>query len=186
MRIIDEQCHDCIVASVHAQEANGINQLPVAYAYAFEPWNAMEIETDIVQINCTLHTGMNAAGRLLSKPKFWGKVHAGRKYLLVDDVATSGSTFGALRVFIEARGGKVVACSTLALTSSPVCGWSGDLAPTEETMMYFEELPWSGELSALLLEHGLNVDHLTNSQLRYVQSFKSVESLRKKLNEKAR
>jgi hypothetical protein len=49
-------------------------------------------------------------------------------YIVADDVTTTGSSLAAFRDYIEGRGGRVVAGTTLAATFSPKNGYSGNIA----------------------------------------------------------
>ena len=107
---------------MHAEEASGRNKLPLAYAHALGE-EGLEVEDSAGKPHIPYRR--RRCGQLFSRPKFTGPVEQGRPYIIVDDVSTSGSTLAAPRDYIESKGGKVVAASSLATTSSPQTGYGG-------------------------------------------------------------
>jgi hypothetical protein len=75
----------------------------------------LEVNDSIVQTNRVHRTGSDEWHRFAFRPSFSGKVTAGRKYMLVDDVFSNGGSFNELRLFIEQNGGKVVQTTAMAL-----------------------------------------------------------------------
>ncbi|MBU2856340.1 phosphoribosyltransferase [Acidithiobacillus ferrooxidans] len=61
---------------------------------------------DIVQSNRAYHTGAKPMERLLARAEFAGEVQPGKRYVLVDDVTTMGSTLADLASYIQAQGGR--------------------------------------------------------------------------------
>jgi hypothetical protein len=120
-----ELAADAIVVPVVAKAAEGTNAIPIAYAHRIAQVVG-QLNTDIVKTNLTARTGRDAAYRLTTHSTFDGPVIAGRRYVVVDDYLTQGGTVADLKGYIEARGGKVVAITTLQ--SSP---HSSRLAPTD-------------------------------------------------------
>ena len=108
---------DVIVVSVALRETEAaeFNRLPhvLAHRVAAE-LGATASDGRIVQANVTSHTGAGMTERMVSRPVFDGPVEAGRRYVLVDDVVTSGSTLLELASHIEANGGTVAGAITLA------------------------------------------------------------------------
>jgi hypothetical protein len=76
---VGEQFPNPVVAAVHAEEALGRNQLPMAYAVAICEICEFDLDEEIVQANRVFHTGANARQRLRSVPRFDGDVIAGRQ-----------------------------------------------------------------------------------------------------------
>jgi len=99
---------DAILTGVYAEESTGKNKIPHALVSAISEFTGIEDDYGIVQVNRTCHTGNDMTFRLAYRPKFTGTVQAGRDYIIVDDVVTSGATLGELRCYIESMGGKVV------------------------------------------------------------------------------
>ena len=62
------------------------------------------------------HTGADAVTRILGQPTFVGQIEPGQRVLIVDDVATFGSTLANLRGWIEHQGAHVVRATTLGAT----------------------------------------------------------------------
>lgn len=102
-----------IVVPVHADEASGHNKLPMAYATMLADGTGLKFDDGIVQSVRAHHTGAKALGRFMVRAQFDGEVGRGAKYILVDDHITQGGTISELLHFIENKGGKVVAVTTL-------------------------------------------------------------------------
>ena len=79
----------------------------------------LKVSDEIFQAETTetkKRRGGNFWTHLRTPVTFTGRVEKGREYVLVDDHCTYGTTFAALRNFIESNGGKVIECH--ALTAS--------------------------------------------------------------------
>ena len=172
-----------VVVPVLALERTGVNMLPLAFAKFMGALGRFPVETEILQINKTHHTDSDAMHRLLCRPEFTGPVVAGQSYIVVDDVITSGSTVQALRLFIEAHGGRVVAFSALAGSFSIITGSSLDIAITGDTLHAIEAKFGLSAFSAFLRQARIAQapEELTNSQARYLLSFRSLDSIRARL-----
>ena len=106
-----------IVVFPHAEESAGRNKIPAAYASALVKAGAeqgLELDSNIVQANKPGHTGAGTGQRTILRTRFSGEVQAGRDYILVDDVYTSGATMRDLKDYIESKGGNVVFITTMA------------------------------------------------------------------------
>lgn len=106
-----------IVVYPHAEESAGRNKIPAAYANALVEAGAeqgLELDTSIIQANKLGHTGADTRHRTIMRTRFSGEVQAGRDYILVDDVYTSGATMRDLKDYIESKGGNVVFITTMA------------------------------------------------------------------------
>ena len=107
---IGADASDVFVVPLGIREAEGgpLNRLPVALANEVAQALGAQVRPTIVQTNATGHTGA------VHRPSFTGEVEPGRRYVIADDVATTGSTILGAINFIESRGGKVVGAVTLA------------------------------------------------------------------------
>jgi hypothetical protein len=103
-----------IYASPMAIEATGKNALPQALAARLAAQTGGTVDRGIVQSNKAHHTGAKAMERLISRPLFDGPVQKGGRYVLVDDVLTSGSTLAEMADHIRAGGGEVVGTYVIA------------------------------------------------------------------------
>jgi N12 class adenine-specific DNA methylase/DNA repair protein RadC len=103
-----------IWVAVHAEEKRGRNKIPNALAHYAAALTNSEADEMIVQTTKTQRTGEGADYRLLNLPDFDGMVAGGRNYILVDDVVSMGGTLAELRAYIEERGGKVVAMTSMS------------------------------------------------------------------------
>jgi len=182
-RSLQERFPGAIIVGVHAEEATGRNKIPAALADHLAHLTGLDSDDGIVQTNRVFHTGAAASARLGRVPEFAGPVQAGRDYIVVDDVTTSGSSLAALRAHIEANGGRVVAASVLGTTSNPQTGYGGYLAIKPETRQILESRFDTAALEAMLDEHGIaaSIGALTNSQGRYLASFGTLDAIRNSL-----
>ena len=114
---IGEDAGDVTVMPVMLREGlmDRANALPTSLAAEVaDGLGAKTPRGKIVQANIASHTGASLADRALNIPAFDGPVVPGRRYVLVDDVVTSGSTLLELAAYIHARGGKVVGAASFA------------------------------------------------------------------------
>jgi predicted amidophosphoribosyltransferase len=81
------------------------NMLAIAYALRLGRELGAEVFLGICQSNQVSHTGADAITRILGQPTFVGQIARGRRVLIVDDVATFGSTLANLRGWIEHQRG---------------------------------------------------------------------------------
>jgi len=170
---------DIIIVPVLSVEAKGNNKLPLVFAAKLASKNKNTV-APIYQVNKTYHTGLNAAGRMLSKPIFEGEVKKGGKYVITDDVVTSGSTVSALKEYIEENGGYVVSVISIANSYKKAIGYSGQLALLPMTEKKLTDKFGENEINSLLLQYGItdNYKNLTNAQAKYLTSFKSIDKIR--------
>ncbi|MFP9138728.1 phosphoribosyltransferase [Devosia sp. XGJD_8] len=90
------------------------NAIPFAFAAHLAALLDAEIEVEIVEAARPGRTDLNRFERFLWQPCFTGKVDPDCVYVLVDDTCTLGGTFAALRSYILAKGGTVVAVTALS------------------------------------------------------------------------
>ncbi len=91
------------------------NALAVTYARWLAHEMGWEVERNIYQAK-TVSRDFVTDGwfRLVCQPAFYGEVRAGRRYVIADDVCTTGGTIASLRGFIEVNGGCEIAATALA------------------------------------------------------------------------
>ncbi|GHU05073.1 hypothetical protein FACS1894205_4380 [Alphaproteobacteria bacterium] len=107
----------------------------------------------------------------------------GRTYILVDDVITQGGSINQLKHYIESRGGKVVAVVVMGSSKTKDVD-SLQLAMTKEMRIDLESKFGVKELEAFAKDYKLyggDYRYLTESEARYLKTFKSLEHARKKL-----
>ena len=97
-------------------DAGKQNMLAVAYAVRLAKEIGAQVFLGICQSNQVSHTGADAVTRILGQPTFVGQIAGGRRVLIVDDVATFGSTLANLRGWIEHQGAHVIRATTLGAT----------------------------------------------------------------------
>ena len=99
---------------VVADELTGFNAIPDAMAQVIGNKLGLQvIAGEIVQTNKVGHTRASAFQRLVTPATFEGHVQPGANYLLVDNHVGLGGTLANLRGYVEARGGEVIAITTL-------------------------------------------------------------------------
>lgn len=176
VKALAAQFPDAIVVPVHAEERNGRNQIPLQFARYIGKRGGLQVDDGIVQTNMVGRTGTDAWYRLVNRPTFDGAVQPGRQYILVDDNVTGGGTFGELRHYIEARGGRVVAMASIGAAQ-----FSTNIALTPATKALLETKYGRESVNAFLREIGLyggNLDALTESEGRLIAGAGGLDAAR--------
>jgi hypoxanthine-guanine phosphoribosyltransferase len=120
---------------------------------------------------------MPAMQRILYKPVFDGEIIPEKKYILVDDVITQGGTISSLMQFVSQRGGKIPAVLSLTYARG-----SRKIVPERENVVDLKQR-FGKRLNDFFEECGMGNDaisQLTNSEIRYLMTFSSVENIQKK------
>jgi hypothetical protein len=151
----------------------GENKLPMALAQAV----GLPIWTEVYLIQTISRKLLCAIERLLHKPIFTGNIQSGLEYILVDDVITQGGTISALREYVLALGGMVVAVVALAYAIG-----SHAVAPLKQHVVRLM-VKFGMALMRLLRMLGIaaSAQGLTNSQIKYLLRFASVGNFLKKM-----
>lgn len=103
-----------LLLPVIADETTGFNAIPDAMAQVLSSRVGFEVVSgEIVQINKVGHTRAPAFQRLVTPAQFDGAVQTHANYVLVDDHIGLGGTLANLRGYVEGRGGRVIAITTL-------------------------------------------------------------------------
>lgn len=152
-----------------AAERTGDNAIPQQLAEYYAASTGARTDTEIVQANQAGHTGADLMERLVAPVQFDGPVEQGKKYVLVDDVVTSGGTLGALADHIRRGGGQVVGSVTLASGSR-----SGELAPRPQIVRELERR-FGDDIRSLF---HTEPDALTRDEADYLIGFRSAAELR--------
>jgi hypothetical protein len=159
---------DAQLLPVRADEAKGRNALPSALAVVLSSMTGLGIAPGIVQASRAHHTGASDVQRVERRAEFAGPVEEGGKYILVDDVSTSGSTLAALRSFIRRNGGEVVGVTVMGAAHRPDRGHGSHVALRDETLAELKKLD-SARLGAILLRYGIeSVEDLSNGEARII------------------
>ena len=99
---------------VIAEETAGFNAIPDAMAQVLgRELQRRVVAGEIVQINKVGHTRAKAFQRLVTPAAFDGEVEHGADYVIFDDHVGLGGTLANLRGFLESRGARVIAMTTL-------------------------------------------------------------------------
>jgi len=151
---------------------NGRNVIPLALTQKIN----LPIWKNVFLVNTAPRKSLLAIQRLLHKPVFIGYIQKGLDYIIVDDIVTQGGTISALREFVIARGGRVVAVVALAFSIG-----SHYIAPTSEILIRLF-LKFGNVLYKLESEGFISsFAELTYSQIRYLIKFSSVQNIYNKI-----
>lgn len=146
------------------------NRLPLALATAI----GLPVYNAVKQINSGKKCkNMCAMERLIYKSKFHGYVPPGIEFIIVDDIVTQGSTISELRKHVLSQGSFVIAIVALAYSIG-----STSIAPKDECISRIKD-KFEDKLIFLLAMMNIANDFLemTNSQLRYLLRFKSLDNI---------
>lgn len=151
-----------LLLPVIADELMGFNAIPDAMAQILGNQLGLAVVAgEIVQTNKVGHTRAPAFQRLVTPATFEGQVQAEASYILVDDHVGLGGTLANLRGYVEARGGRVIAITTLTESRD-----ARAISLRTET----RNLLWAG--------HGQALDDLWKSQFGYgIDCLTEVEAL---------
>jgi hypothetical protein len=164
------------LVSVHALEAEGVNEIPAALAKLLSDWLGSPSNDSIVQSNTVGHTGASGFQRLANQARFFGQVTSGRHYLVVDDFVGQGGTLANLLGFINFQGGLVVGATVL--TGKP---YSAKLAPDAALIQALRQ-KHGQELEKWWRQYfGFGFDELTRSEARYLENSADAHTIRDRL-----
>lgn len=172
---------DAILLPVIADEALGHNQLPMQLAAYASKASGLEVCTDIYQSVRARHTGASKIERFLRVPQFNGPVERGRKYVIIDDHSTQGSTISSLRQYIKDNGGLVVGYATLSASA-------GGTMPeiSKEMLASLREKDKDGKLEeAVRTAYGFprGFEDLTHGQARFLSVASNAEEVKRNVFE---
>ncbi|WP_164567847.1 phosphoribosyltransferase [Rhizobium ruizarguesonis] len=103
-----------LILPVVADELTGYNAIPDAMAQILATkLRLTAVAGRIVQTNKVGHTRAKTFQRIVTPASFSGPVLEGGRYILVDDHVGLGGTLANLKGYLEARGGNVIAMTTL-------------------------------------------------------------------------
>ncbi|MBX6420186.1 MAG: hypothetical protein IRZ06_04135, partial [Nevskia sp.] len=163
---------DVTYVPVHAEEAAGLNKIPSALAAYYAKQTGADVGGTIVQTNRAYHTGANAMERLLARAEFSGKVEPGRRYVLVDDVTTMGSTLADLAHYIRSQGGEVAGSVVLVNAMR-----GGKMTADAKTVRELEARH-GDEIRKLF---GIEPRALTGPEAQYLIGFRTTDELRNRV-----
>jgi hypothetical protein len=164
-----------IIQPVAAIEASGKNRIPSVAAARIASELVLPVGDQIVQSSSPKRTSLQGLDRVFNRPEFDGEVEAGRSYFLIDDTVTQGGTFAALSDYIDGHGGNVIGMA--ALTGKQ---YSARIGLTDLTLGALREK--HGDIEQhFQAATGRGFDSLTESEARYLASFKPPESVRDRI-----
>ena len=159
-----------LIVPVLQLDAGRQNMLAVAYALRLGRELGAEVFLGICQSNQVSHTGADAITRILGQPTFLGQIAPGRRVVIVDDVATFGSTLANLRGWIEHQGAHVIRASTLGATFGGT-----KLAQSKEAFAkLLEKFP---EVETLSRKLGFTPDCFTGRETHFLTQVPSREKM---------
>lgn len=163
---IAESYPDAKVVPVQSS-GKGHNQIPVALANEIGK-EGLEVDNGIQIIEKANRTGSSELHRLTSANKISGEIEKNRKYVIVDDVVTSGASINEYRMYIEERGGIVVAATSLCMGQAG----SNQIAPKADIISKTIEKHGAERIERVCksigIEYGL--ESMTNWQVNYLRS----------------
>lgn len=163
---------DVIYVAPHAEEATGKNAIPHTLAEALAVNASGSVDEDIVQTNRVHHTGADLMQRMIARSQFNGDVKPGGRYVLVDDVTTSGGTFADLADYIRSKGGEVAGAVSLVNAAR-----DAKLAADPQVVRRLE-----GRHGDVIREQlGIEPGALTASEARYLDGFRSADEIRNRV-----
>lgn len=170
---------DAIIVPVAGLESieSDVNQIPIALAHKLSDLSGLKKSESIDKAIGGGHTDKTARDRLLSQTLFKGDIK-GKRFVLVDDQITSGSTFNELRHFIETQGGEVVGAFGLTKVYD-----SDILKILPEQIRRLEERFGREKLEKILREADITgtIDGLTKGQADYLLRFSTIDGLRDRI-----
>ena len=160
---------------VLAQEASGRNKIPLGAAIILEQATGASVDLGLVQNNSPKRTAMDGMARIFNSPTFDGPVTPGTRYLLLDDTLTQGATFASLESHIRNGGGVVV--GAVALTGKQ---YSAKIKLSNDTLKHL--IAKHGDIEpAFRAITGYGYASLTESEARYIASFKPADAIRDRI-----
>lgn len=161
---------------VIAEEAFGVNRIPLAVAEALAARLGGEVVVTIAQCNTVGHTGASGWHRLSFPALFRGTARQDGCYVLVDDFVGQGGTLANLRGFVMANGGRVAMATALTGQSR-----SAGLRLSLETLTALESK--HGHALETLWQDwfGYGLDRLTDSEARYLLRAEDPDAVRVRL-----
>ena len=166
-----------IVASIHAQERDGINEIPEALAVRIAERLGLQTDASLVQTNVVNHTGADGFSRLARQALFAGDVIESAAYLIVDDFIGQGGTMANFRGHIMQNGGHVI--GSVALTGKP---YSAKLALSDQQLGELRDR--HGGLEDWWRERfGFGFEALTQSEARYLARTADADTIRNRIAE---
>src|ERR1700730_15070791 len=161
-------------------DANKRNSIPISYASLLATELQVPVSPNFLQINQVSHTGADAASRILGQPIFDGKIQAGTRVLVVDDVVTYGSTIANLRGWLAHQGVTVVGSTSMAAAF----GATKLVPPAEVVERLSSRFP--AEVQQLADNLGFDVRTFTNREARYLGEIKTLETFQSLVQASAR
>lgn len=158
---------------VVAEEATGVNSIPLLMALALAARLGGTVDEGVVQINAVGHTGASGWHRLAFPALFEGAVEIGARYVLVDDFVGQGGTLANLRGYVACKGGRVEAATALTGQSR-----SAVLQVSRQTLVALQS-KHGRELENLWQEwFGYGLDRLSESEARYLLRAENIDTIR--------
>lgn len=164
------------VLPVIAQEALGMNTIPLATANLIAEALGLEVERDVFQSNSPKRTNKGADHRLAFLPQFEGPIEQGRHYILIDDTLAMGGTIAALHGFVKNQGGLV--CASMVMTAHE---GSLELPITPGMIKAIEDKHGKEMDEFWRTEFDFGVDLLTQGEAGHLKKAKSVDEMKQRI-----
>jgi hypothetical protein len=170
-----------VLLPITALEEAGFNAILDAMATTLAANLSWRLSSgNIVQINRVGHTRARSFNRLVTPAEFSGRVIRGANYVLVDDHVGLGGTLANLKGYVEVRGGRVVAMTTL--TESPQ---AHRIALQPDLLHVLKDKHGEALESLWRKQVGHGLDRLTNVEAGVLARQQSVDAIRDRLAQAA-
>jgi len=107
---------EAIYVPIIADEKEGKNKIPLAFAYHVASKTGAKVSTDIIQASRVARKGKGLLERMFRRADFEGKVRKGGLYVIFDDALVTGGTIAEVANHILQHGGQVVGIMALGKT----------------------------------------------------------------------
>ena len=164
------------------EKEQGKNAVPRALGEYIAHYLSAHLETKIVDISQSTHTGKETINRLLDRKSFEGPVEENGKYLLVDDVLTQGGTLHELRHYLANNGAEAVGAVTLAFSRySSTMEHRNTLVIQADTISELERRHGRNELEEFLEDYNISgsLEALSEGEGRFLlgKKFQNIDDL---------
>lgn len=167
---------DLRIVPVLAEEAQGRNKIPLAFAEVLAQALGAEVEYGITQRERVFRTNSSADHRLAFSPTFAGTVAFGGAYFIVDDTVTMGGTIASLRGYLVNRGAHVLGAATMTAHEGAIH------LPVKQSMLEGIAAKHGSAMNDYWTqEFGYDISLLTQGEAGHLRAAASVDAIRDRI-----